>query len=71
MQRLSANLKASALKPKALTDAEERRRKEEGYETEEDDDEPEAGPSSTSAEKGEPHQPPAPRPVATAPPHSC
>ncbi len=55
MQRLSANLKASGLKPKALTDAEERRRKEEGYETEEEeeeDNEPQAGPSSTSADKG-------------------
>jgi len=55
MQRLSANLKASTMKPKALTDSEERRRKEEGYETEdeeEDDNEPKAGPSSTEAGKG-------------------
>lgn len=53
MQRLAANLKASAMKPKALTDAEERRRKDEGYETEEEEDEPKAGPSSTSVDKGE------------------
>ena len=78
MQRLSANLKASALKPKALTDAEERRRKDEGYETEEEDDndeEPQAGPSSTSAEKGEPiilalRSPPLHfRAALTSPPH--
>ncbi|KAI5476333.1 hypothetical protein MNV49_007846 [Pseudohyphozyma bogoriensis] len=35
-QRLASQLKKSALKPKALTDAEEYRRKEEGYETDEE-----------------------------------
>lgn len=36
MANLSSKLKASALKPKAITDAEEYKRKQEGYETEEE-----------------------------------
>lgn len=36
LANLSSKLKASALKPKALTDAEEYKRKLEGYETEEE-----------------------------------
>lgn len=38
MSRLSANLKASALKPRALTDVEEFKRAQDGYETEEEDE---------------------------------
>lgn len=38
MSRLASNLKASSLKPKALTDAEEFRREQDGYETEEEEE---------------------------------
>ncbi|GAA5884731.1 hypothetical protein JCM3774_005905 [Rhodotorula dairenensis] len=39
VQRLSAQLKQSALKPRALTDKEEWERKQAGFETDDDDDE--------------------------------
>lgn len=41
VQRLSAQLKQSALKPRALTDKEEWERKQAGFETDDDDDEEE------------------------------
>ncbi|KAK4054592.1 hypothetical protein OIV83_001086 [Microbotryomycetes sp. JL201] len=49
LARLNARLKQSSLKPRALTDAEERQRKEDGFETDDNEDavavvnEPQAG----------------------------
>lgn len=48
VQRLSAQLKQSALKPRALTDKEEWERKQAGFETDEDDEE-----GATKEEGGE------------------
>lgn len=43
LQRLSAQLKQSALKPRALTDKEEWERKQAGFETDDDEEEVEGG----------------------------
>lgn len=54
LARLSSKLKQSALKPRALTDAEEFKRKQEGYETEEETEEvAEAEDKTKEGEKSE------------------
>lgn len=52
LQRLSAQLKQSALKPRALTDKEEWERKQAGFETDDDEEEEEDG-ATKEAEGGE------------------
>lgn len=51
MQRMSAQLKASSLKPRALTDKEEWERKQEGYETVSEDGE-QTAPADGKADGG-------------------
>ncbi|BGP16243.1 hypothetical protein JCM10213v2_004241 [Rhodosporidiobolus nylandii] len=53
MQRLAASLKQSALKPRALTDKEEREREQEGFETDEEAEGAEKAEGEDMAVEGE------------------